>query len=183
MRRGYKEALGRTVESAPAPKELSRRSERQDSATFDDEVADAGVPAVVRQHGEARVGNRLGDLVRGGAVAARSADVGAKAFKHSVDRVCRVRERSQRLGAGAVEDDGDVVTGVFELFGGAEGAVDRSVVVNELGEDSVGTRLISAADALFYAEGIHAVGIDRVLGEAGVAKTSLYNHFASRTIS
>lgn len=41
-------------------------------------------------------------------------------------------------------------------------------------------RLVRAADQLFYSEGIHAVGVDRVLAEAGVAKASLYHHFAGK---
>ena len=41
-------------------------------------------------------------------------------------------------------------------------------------------RLVATADRLFYAEGIHTVGIDRVIAEAGVAKMTLYNHFASK---
>lgn len=41
-------------------------------------------------------------------------------------------------------------------------------------------RLIETADRLFYAEGIHVVGIDRIIAEAGVAKMTLYNHFASK---
>ena len=41
-------------------------------------------------------------------------------------------------------------------------------------------RLLDAADRLFYAEGIRAVGIDRILAEAGAAKASLYAHFASK---
>lgn len=45
---------------------------------------------------------------------------------------------------------------------------------------SVRTRLLDAAEALFYAEGIHAVGIDRVLERAGVAKASLYTTFGSK---
>jgi AcrR family transcriptional regulator len=39
---------------------------------------------------------------------------------------------------------------------------------------------LAAADELFYAEGIHAVGIDRVLERAGVAKASLYSTFGSK---
>ena len=34
-------------------------------------------------------------------------------------------------------------------------------------------RLLAAADELFYAEGIHTVGIDRIIEHAGVAKASL----------
>ncbi|SEG20361.1 DNA-binding transcriptional regulator, AcrR family [Nonomuraea solani] len=41
-------------------------------------------------------------------------------------------------------------------------------------------RLLAAADELFYAEGIHAVGIDRVIQHAGVAKATLYNTFGSK---
>src|SRR5262245_24582364 len=36
-------------------------------------------------------------------------------------------------------------------------------------------RLLSAADELFYAEGVHTVGIDRIIERAGVAKASLYS--------
>jgi len=41
-------------------------------------------------------------------------------------------------------------------------------------------RLREAADDLFYREGIHTVGIDRVIAQAGVAKGSLYYSFASK---
>ncbi len=41
-------------------------------------------------------------------------------------------------------------------------------------------RLLTAADELFYAEGVHTVGIDRVIEHAGVAKASLYNTFGSK---
>ena len=41
-------------------------------------------------------------------------------------------------------------------------------------------RLLAAADELFYAEGIHTVGIDRVIEQAGVAKATLYSAFGSK---
>jgi AcrR family transcriptional regulator len=41
-------------------------------------------------------------------------------------------------------------------------------------------RLLAAADELFYQEGVHTVGIDRVIEQAGVAKASLYNTFGSK---
>src|ERR1700759_2480608 len=41
-------------------------------------------------------------------------------------------------------------------------------------------RLLDAADELFYEEGIHIVGIDRVIDKAGVAKASLYSTFGSK---
>ncbi len=41
-------------------------------------------------------------------------------------------------------------------------------------------RLLAAADDLFYAEGVHVVGIDRIVERAGVAKASLYSTFGSK---
>jgi AcrR family transcriptional regulator len=41
-------------------------------------------------------------------------------------------------------------------------------------------RLLDTADRLFYAEGVHAVGIDRVLEQSGVAKGSLYYNFGGK---
>ena len=41
-------------------------------------------------------------------------------------------------------------------------------------------RLLDTATRLFYKGGIHAVGIDRIIAEAGVAKATFYNHFPSK---
>jgi AcrR family transcriptional regulator len=41
-------------------------------------------------------------------------------------------------------------------------------------------RLLTAADELFYAEGVHTVGIDRVIERADVSKASLYKIFGSK---
>src|SRR3954454_18143111 len=41
-------------------------------------------------------------------------------------------------------------------------------------------RLLAAADELFYDEGIHTVGIDRVIEKAGVAKATLYSSFGNK---
>lgn len=41
-------------------------------------------------------------------------------------------------------------------------------------------RVLDTATSLFYAEGVHAVGIDRIILEAGVAKATFYNHFPSK---
>lgn len=40
--------------------------------------------------------------------------------------------------------------------------------------------LVTTAWQLFYRDGFRAVGIDTLLAEAGVAKMTLYNHFASK---
>ena len=49
-----------------------------------------------------------------------------------------------------------------------------------LDRSSARDRLLAAADELFYEEGIHTVGIDRVIERAGVAKATLYNVFGSK---
>jgi AcrR family transcriptional regulator len=41
-------------------------------------------------------------------------------------------------------------------------------------------RILETADRLFYRDGIRAVGVDRVVAEADVAKMTLYAHFASK---
>src|SRR5262249_2685619 len=41
-------------------------------------------------------------------------------------------------------------------------------------------RILETADRLFYQEGVRAVGIDRIIAEAGVAKMSLYKPSPSK---
>lgn len=41
-------------------------------------------------------------------------------------------------------------------------------------------RLLSTASRLFYAEGLHSVGIDRIISTAGVTRATLYRHFPSK---
>jgi AcrR family transcriptional regulator len=41
-------------------------------------------------------------------------------------------------------------------------------------------QILSSAGTLFYREGIRAVGIDRIIEEANVAKATLYRHFPSK---
>ncbi|MFI2376190.1 TetR/AcrR family transcriptional regulator [Streptomyces sp. NPDC018964] len=41
-------------------------------------------------------------------------------------------------------------------------------------------RLLSTATRIFYAEGIHSVGIDRVIAEAQVTRATLYRHFSGK---
>jgi AcrR family transcriptional regulator len=51
---------------------------------------------------------------------------------------------------------------------------------NDLQVGSARDRLLAAADELFYSEGVHVVGIDRIVERAGVAKASLYSTFGSK---
>ena len=41
-------------------------------------------------------------------------------------------------------------------------------------------RLLETAADLFYREGIHGVGVDKVLAEAGVTRATMYRHFAGK---
>ena len=41
-------------------------------------------------------------------------------------------------------------------------------------------RILLAAHALFYRDGIRATGIDRVIAESGVTKVTFYRHFPSK---
>jgi AcrR family transcriptional regulator len=44
----------------------------------------------------------------------------------------------------------------------------------------VRNKILETASALFYRRGVRAVGVDLVVAEAGVAKTSLYRHFGTK---
>jgi AcrR family transcriptional regulator len=54
------------------------------------------------------------------------------------------------------------------------------VMAKDRSAGSARERLLAAADVLFYEEGVHTVGIDRVIERAGVAKASLYSTFGSK---
>lgn len=41
-------------------------------------------------------------------------------------------------------------------------------------------RLVAAATDLFYGEGIHSVGVDRIIEQADVTRATLYKHFAGK---
>nr|WP_260479104.1 TetR/AcrR family transcriptional regulator [Kibdelosporangium aridum] len=42
------------------------------------------------------------------------------------------------------------------------------------------SRLLATATRIFYAEGIHSVGIDRIVAEAKVTRATLYRHFPGK---
>jgi AcrR family transcriptional regulator len=48
------------------------------------------------------------------------------------------------------------------------------------GTSEARTRLLDAATRIFYAEGIHSVGVDRIIAEAQVTRATLYRHFAGK---
>jgi AcrR family transcriptional regulator len=41
-------------------------------------------------------------------------------------------------------------------------------------------RLLATAERLFYAEGVRAVGVERLLAESGVGRASFYRHFPGK---
>ncbi|MGW5613997.1 TetR/AcrR family transcriptional regulator [Streptomyces sp. NPDC003877] len=42
------------------------------------------------------------------------------------------------------------------------------------------SRLLDTATRIFYAEGIHSVGVDRIIAEAEVTRATLYRHFKGK---
>ncbi|UOQ90084.1 TetR/AcrR family transcriptional regulator [Agromyces endophyticus] len=48
------------------------------------------------------------------------------------------------------------------------------------GASAARERLLQTASELFYREGIHAVGVDRIIAEAGVTRATFYRHFPSK---
>jgi AcrR family transcriptional regulator len=59
-------------------------------------------------------------------------------------------------------------------------AITMAVKEASAARHSARERLLAAANDLFYNEGVHTVGIDRIIEQAGVAKASLYNTFGSK---
>jgi len=57
----------------------------------------------------------------------------------------------------------------------------KAAVVEQHGNSAeVRDRILRTASTLFYQRGVRAVGVDLVVEEAGVAKTSLYRHFHTK---
>ncbi len=48
------------------------------------------------------------------------------------------------------------------------------------GKQSAASRILNAAEELFYNEGIQTVGIDRIVKESNVALNTMYKHFPSK---
>lgn len=48
------------------------------------------------------------------------------------------------------------------------------------GPSEARSRLLGTAVRIFYSEGIHSVGIDRIIEEAQVTRATLYRHFAGK---
>ena len=56
----------------------------------------------------------------------------------------------------------------------------HGAAVGEGKPSAVRDRILATASKLFYRNGVHAVGVDLVVAESGIAKTSLYRHFGSK---
>jgi AcrR family transcriptional regulator len=57
---------------------------------------------------------------------------------------------------------------------------DRSVYMSSENPLSARDRILDVAGPLFRREGYRAIGVDRVIAEAGVAKATFYRHFPSK---
>jgi AcrR family transcriptional regulator len=58
--------------------------------------------------------------------------------------------------------------------------VDTAAVIRTPRPSAPRDRLLETASRLFYAEGIHAIGVDRLLAEASVTRATFYRHFPSK---
>jgi len=54
------------------------------------------------------------------------------------------------------------------------------MAMNPTPHPSPAARILSAADRLFYRDGIRAVGVDAIAAEAEVSKRTLYNYYATK---
>ncbi|MCC2314279.1 TetR/AcrR family transcriptional regulator [Cellulomonas xiejunii] len=52
--------------------------------------------------------------------------------------------------------------------------------VGARGPSAARARLLRTASELFYADGVRAVGVDRVIAEAGVTRATFYRHFPGK---
>ncbi|MGO2750297.1 MAG: TetR/AcrR family transcriptional regulator [Pseudoclavibacter sp.] len=52
--------------------------------------------------------------------------------------------------------------------------------ITDGGASAARERLLATASELFYREGIHAVGVDRIVNEAGVTRATFYRHFPGK---
>jgi AcrR family transcriptional regulator len=57
-----------------------------------------------------------------------------------------------------------------------------TISVPSVATESVRDRILSTARELFYREGVRGVGVDTVVAQSGVAKTSLYRWFPSKDV-
>ncbi|GAA5007055.1 TetR/AcrR family transcriptional regulator [Actinopolymorpha pittospori] len=71
-----------------------------------------------------------------------------------------------------------MTTTVGATAAGSAGDVAAAGVASTL--TPAGQRVLAAACDLFYAEGIHAVGVDAIAAAAGVTKKTLYDRFGSK---
>lgn len=52
----------------------------------------------------------------------------------------------------------------------------------KLADNKTAEKVLSTASELFYANGVRAVGIEWIVAESGVARTSLYRHFQTKDV-
>src|SRR6202007_2457634 len=68
-----------------------------------------------------------------------------------------------------------------KLVGILIGAMDGKNTDSASTSPNARERILSAARSLFYREGIHATGVERIAEEAGVSKRTMYQLFGSKT--
>lgn len=56
----------------------------------------------------------------------------------------------------------------------------KSATTQEEGKPALREHILNIADELFYRSGIRATGVDAIIAQSGIAKTTLYRYFASK---
>lgn len=62
----------------------------------------------------------------------------------------------------------------------AAGKTAKQLFAPDLPATTTRERIVETALNLFYGYGFHAVGLDQIIAEVGVTKTTFYNHFESK---
>lgn len=107
------------------------------------------------------------------------------AFGRHDEAADRVAGRSHRGARGFHLTQSGRRSGSSDAAGGPreearDGRGSRRLAQKESDSFDLRDHILTTASGLFYREGVRAVGVDRVVAVAGIAKTSLYRHFPTK---
>lgn len=72
------------------------------------------------------------------------------------------------------------MTNISERLGAVESPPAHRRLVARQKPSAARERILGTADSLFYSYGLHAIGIDRIIKDAGVTRVTFYRHFVSK---
>ena len=186
--------------SAPAIARLEMGGSPVAARELEVEQHDAGRAAVERQIAPFGVGRRSPARPgRAGSLAAvdvgrASAAIQRSAANARASAASRSKERAGVVSRSPIQDVGPVPVGLLQYahaaslsvvlariaHNGAGGAGARNIV--QARSVNLREHILDVASGLFYKHGVRNVGIDRIIGESGIARMTLYNHFKSKDL-